>query len=79
MKELDAIELDEKTYAIIAELEINGTKYLHLANPDNVEDFFIRKIEKENGKEVLTGLDSKEELDNVLAEFSKKHREDLEI
>lgn len=78
MKEFDAIELDGKDYIVVAELELNGTKYLQLTNSKDIEDFFIRKIEKENGKEVLSGLDSKEEFDEVLTKFSEKHCKDLE-
>jgi len=76
---METVELDGKNYVISLELVVNGSKYLHLANIENPEDFCIRKVEMENGEEYLVGLESREEFNTVLEAFADKHREDLEI
>ena len=76
---METVELDGKNYVISLELVVNGSKYLHLENIENPEDFCIRKVEIEDGEEYLVGLDSREEFNTVLEAFANKHREDLEI
>jgi hypothetical protein len=73
MNELDAIKLEGKEFVIVDEISLAGIKYVHLANADDAEDFCIRKIVLENGKEMLTGLDSDEEFDFALEGFIKKN------
>ena len=79
MMELDTIKLENKEYAIIAEMNINGTNYMHLANVENPSDFCIRKVIMKDGEEIITGLDDRKEFDMAMQAFSKKHCEDLEI
>ena len=73
MNELDGIVLEGKDFIIVDEITLAGIKYIHLASADDPEDFCIRKIKVENGKEMLTGLDSDEEFAFALDRFIKKN------
>lgn len=73
MNELDAIKLEGKDFVIIDEITINNTKYVHLANANDYEDFCIRKINIKENVEILTGLDNDEEFDMALDAFVKKN------
>lgn len=75
MNEIDGITLDGKEFAIIKEIIINGTKYVHLANVEDPKDFCIRKIVIKDEREYLTYLDNEEEFNFVLKELNKKYFE----
>ena len=64
--ELEVITLENGTEYAVAK-EINN--YLLLINPENPEDFCIRKNVIKEGKEFIESLDSDEEFDNALELF----------
>ena len=78
MEDVKTIFLEDKVYAVIGELQINGTEYIHFAEVENPQKFCIRKIKVINGEEMIVGLDNKEEFDMALNAFSQKHIKDLE-
>ena len=75
---MKTINLEGQEYMLIAELQFNGTEYLHLAKTDNPKEFCIRKINVIDGKRMIVGLDGKEEFDMALLAFRDKHIKDLE-
>lgn len=60
MKEYEIITIDNKDYAIVNEIEENGTNYIYLVNPSNEADVMIRKSAKED-KNTYIPLDNEEE------------------
>lgn len=75
-EEVNIITLDDgKDYMVTDELVINNVKYLLLTNEDDVADFCIRKINNINNSEYLVGLNNKDEVLNVLKEFTKKNHD----
>lgn len=79
MRELETIELEGKEYIIRSEIILQGSKYIHLTSSSDPEDFCIRKIRINDGKEMLVGLDSEQEFNMALEAFSSKYKEDFEI
>ena len=77
-EEIEIITLEDGIdYMVLEEIPSGNVMYVYLANIDDEKQTCIRKVTKENGKEILNGLDSKEELDKALLLFAKKHREEL--
>lgn len=73
VEEVDTIVLeDNNSYMITNELVINNTKYLLLTNENDITKYCIRKIKNINNEEYLVGLDSEEELNQVLSVFMKE-------
>lgn len=56
-KELEVVEIDDKTYFILKEATSNNKTYLYLSNINDEEDTLIRKLEDTN---VLPLEDDKE-------------------
>lgn len=69
--ETNVIDIDGVEYAEVMRLEMDGNTYLYFSDLDNPEDFCIRKLEVEDGVEYVCGLDSEEEFDNALNQFTK--------
>lgn len=70
--ECDAVELENgMTYIIIKELMYNNSKYVLLSNENNVKDIAIRRSIMKDDKEYLEGIESNEELDKIISEFTK--------
>ncbi|MBE6147975.1 MAG: hypothetical protein E7167_00470 [Firmicutes bacterium] len=68
LKEYEMITLEDGVeYAVAHELE----NYVLLVNPQNVQDFCIRKNVIKDGKEFIESLDSDEEFDDALELFSQ--------
>lgn len=44
-RELNAVQIDDKTYLIVKEITKNDKKYIYLSNIDNKEDILIRRLE----------------------------------
>lgn len=65
---LDGIEYVE-TDTIIEK----GNTYSYLVNPNDTDDFLIRKINIRDGVEYYDALDSETEYDLALMYFIKKH------
>ncbi len=73
-KEYNVVVLEDGTeYAEINKINLNEKTYLLLVNLKNDNDFCIRRLINENGEEVLIGLDSKEEFDQILNIFLKNN------
>ena len=64
-------------FMVIDEIASGAITYVYLANVDDERDTCVRKVTKENGKEMLNGLDSKEELEKALLLFAKKHKNEI--
>lgn len=65
--------MNDPNYEEIDVIEVNGTKYAYLSNPDNPNDFIINKIILKDNKEYYTGLDNENEYDLALMYFMKKY------
>ena len=78
MENLYEIILEGKKYVILNETIVNGTKYVHLVNAEDPEDFCIRKIIIRNNEEILAGLDNEEEFELALKEIVKNESKYLE-
>jgi len=70
MNQLDALFLEGKEYVIINEVNYNDILYVHLASPNDVRDFCIRKVVNVDNKRVLIKLDNKDELKLALGLFN---------
>ncbi len=64
-------------FMVIDEIVSGAITYVYLANVDDERDTCVRKVTKENGKEILNGLDSKDELEKALLLFAKKHKNEI--
>jgi len=64
-------------FMVLDEIASGTVTYVYLANVDDERDTCVRKVTKENGKEMLNGLDSKEELEKALLLFAKKHKNEI--
>lgn len=65
---------DNKEYLVIDKIDSNDKAYIYLSNPDNSEDFCVRKEIEEDEKTFLVGLDNEEEVDAALKLFVEKHK-----
>ena len=73
-KEYNVVVLEDgMEYAEINKINLNEKTYLLLVNLKNDNDFCIRRLINENGEDVLIGLDSKEEFDQILNIFLKNN------
>ena len=76
MQEINTVVLEDNIrYAILKEIEKDGNTYVYLTNMEDAEDFCIRKVNIEDGKRYLVGLDSDEEFELVLLSFAKEMNE----
>lgn len=48
MRELEVIDIDDKSYLILKEVTKNDKTYLYLSNINDEEDTLIRKMEDSN-------------------------------
>ena len=69
--ETKVLDVDNKNYMIIDEIELNNNKYCYLVNLDNPEDIVIRKYVDNN----LVNLDSEEEFDTVISALYEKNKD----
>ena len=76
MIEVKSIRLENDIeYMVIDEIDNATTTYYYLVNIDDEKDFCIRKVEKGNDKQLLVGLDTKQEYDRAILLFSKKNKD----
>ena len=74
MKEYNVVTLEDgNEYIEIDKINDNGYTYLVLSNSNNPNDFCIRKLVVEEGKEYIIGLNGDEEFDRIYEIFSKKY------
>ena len=72
--EMYAVTLEDgRDFFILDTLEVDNNKYLFLSNED--EEIAVRKVLIENNTEVMSKLDSKEELEKVMTIYSQKIKE----
>lgn len=67
---------DKKSYVILDEIAQNDVTYVYLILEEDIANFCIRKISKENDKTLLVSLNGKEEFDKALTAYFNKHRTD---
>ena len=73
-KEYNVVKLENgMEYAEVNKINHNEKTYLFLVNLNNDDDFCIRKLINENGNDILVGLDSKVEFDEVLNIFLRSN------
>ncbi len=70
MQQVEIIDIDNKKYMVLNEIEDNGETYLYLTNVKNPKDFLIQKVDK-NDKDYLINLDNEEEFNRALNLFNK--------
>lgn len=61
---------DEKEFVVIDKIKTNNKIYLMLSNVDDSNDIAVRIEDVE--QDMIFGLDSEEELSQVLLEYAKK-------
>lgn len=73
MIEVETVVLeDNKEYAILDTIPINGVKYLYLARVEKPEDLCIRKLSSDE-KNIL-GLENEEEFKMALHAYATKYK-----
>jgi len=70
---IEVVNIDDKNYYVVNELNIENKKYVFLVNEKNNKDIVIRKLKKEDDKEFLIGLDDEKEFDLVMKEYLNKN------
>jgi len=75
--EYNVYTIEGKEYIEIDAIIINSTTYLVLSSKENVEDFCIRKVTTIDGLEYLEGLETNEEFDEVMIQFTNKHKDEI--
>lgn len=66
-KDCSVVTLNGVEYTEVKRLEYKGNTYVILDNLDKVTDFCIKKLIKKDGSDFITGLESEEEFNEVLA------------
>ena len=69
MQQVEIIDIDNKKYMVLNEIEDNGETYLYLTNIKNPKEFLIQKVDK-NDKDYLINLDDEEEFNRALSLFN---------
>jgi len=73
-KECNVVTLEDNIeYTEVDRIEYNNNNYVFLSDLENPENFCIRKLINKNEEEYIIGLDSKEEFDIVLNQFTQKY------
>lgn len=71
---MKTIILDDNTeYVLLEEITINNTNYTLFSNINDPKDITLRKTKYEDNESYFVGLDSKEEVENVLMHISKSY------
>ena len=71
---VNVTDIDGKEYIELDTVEVKGSKYVYLVSTNDDKDFLINKIVLDNGKEYYESLESNEEFQIVLLNFSKKNK-----
>lgn len=79
VEEIDAnvTNINGKDYIEVDTIDVNGIKYVYLSNENDDKDYLILKVISDNGKEFYDKIESDEEFELVLLNFTKKHKEEL--
>ena len=69
---MKTIILDDNTeYVLLEEIMINNTNYTLFSNINDPNDITLRKTKYEDNESYYVGLDSKEEVENVLTKIKE--------
>jgi len=74
MQQVEIIDIENKKYMVLNEIEDNGVTYIYLTNIKNPKDFLIQKTDKEDS-DYLVNLDSEEEFNKAFELFNKSLEE----
>ena len=69
----DATFINNKEYIELETISINDNEYAYMINPEDEEDFTVRKVIFEEDKKVYAPLKDREEFEKALMYFVKKH------
>lgn len=73
-EKLNVVTLDNGVeYSEVDRLEYDGNIYAFLTNLNQIKDFCIKKVLKDDNGELVVGLDSEEEFNNILSLFVNKY------
>lgn len=64
---------DNIEYVLLEEITINNTNYTLFSNINDPKDITLRKTKYEDNESYYVGLDSKEEVENVLMHISRSY------
>ena len=70
MQQVEIVDIDNKKYMVLNEIEDSGETYLYLTNVKNPKEFMIQKVDK-NDNDYLINLDDEEEFNRALILFNK--------
>ena len=70
MQQVEIVDIDNKKYMVLNEIEDSGETYLYLTNVKNPKEFMIQKVDK-NDNDYLINLDDEEEFNKALSLFNK--------
>lgn len=70
MQQVEIVDIDNKKYMVLNEIEDSGETYLYLTNVKNPKEFMIQKVDK-NDNDYLINLDDEEEFNRALSLFNK--------
>ena len=70
MQQVEIIDIENKKYMVLNEIEDNGVTYIYLTNIKNPKDFLIQKTDKED-PDYLVNLDNEEEFNKAFELFNK--------
>lgn len=79
MEEIDVnvTNINGKDYIEVDTIDVNGIKYVYLSNENDDKDYLILRVVNDNGKDFYDKIESDEEFELVLLNFTKKHKEEL--
>ena len=69
MQQVEIIDIENKKYMVLNEIEDKGETYLYLTNVKNPKDFLIQKVDK-NDRDYLINLDNEEEFKRAFDLFN---------
>lgn len=71
--DMNTVVIDGNTYVELDKISIKNQDYVYLINKNDEDDFLIRRLGARDGQIYYDGLDNKEEFDNAMVYFVKKH------
>lgn len=75
--DVNVTNINGKDYIEVDTIDVNGIKYVYLSNENDDKDYLILKVISDNRKEFYDKIESDEEFELVLLNFTKKHKEEL--
>lgn len=75
--DVNVTNINGKDYIEVDTIYVNGIKYVYLSNENDDKDYLILRVVNDNGKDFYDKIESDEEFELVLLNFTKKHKEEL--